>query len=160
MKQFGVYFLLISLCSCQYFDTQRISSDQVFEEEVKLVDWNEVDTYPAFKECETVTEKMAQQECFQKTISSAIQQVLDREGIDTYHQVEDTIKLFIEIDHEGLISVANMVVDSLTLKKIPALKSVILKGIQEMDPPAPAYKRGIPVKVKCILPFIVDTQEL
>ncbi len=160
MKQISFLLLIHLLVSCQYFDTQRIPSEQVFDEEVKLVDWSDVDTYPSFKTCDSETEKLAQQACFQQSIFAAIQQELYQEGIDTYHQVQDTLKLFIEVNHQGTLTVSDILVDSLTLKKIPALKSVILNGIQQMQPPAPAYKRGVPVTVKCILPFVIDTKEL
>ncbi|MAL59694.1 MAG: hypothetical protein CMC14_06580, partial [Flavobacteriaceae bacterium] len=69
-KVFFLGFLWMG-SSCQYFNTERISSETFYEEEIESINWSEVDTYPMFRECETFTEKEVQKTCFQNVVNSA-----------------------------------------------------------------------------------------
>ena len=61
------YLLLLLLClGCQNFETKKISSDEIIQEELKEFNWQEVEVYPSFKECESFTETQEKKTCFEK----------------------------------------------------------------------------------------------
>lgn len=60
-----------SLCvfaSCQYFSTEKISSESIYEEELKSINWTDVDTFPAFPGCDDLIAQEAQKNCFKKPL--------------------------------------------------------------------------------------------
>lgn len=149
------------LCaSCQFFNTERISSETFYKEELESIDWNDVDTYPSFKECETNMEKAGQKSCFQEVIVNTIQSKLSQEKIMATFDVKDTAIIRLQIDTLGKIRVQEMVMDSLVLQKIPNLKEILKESIEQLPLTAPAYKRGIPVTTQMTLPFLINSEEL
>ena len=50
-----------------------------------------------------------------------------------------------------------MKIDSLLKVQIPLLATTIMEGIKTLQPIAPAYKRGIPVKTTFKLPLVIKT---
>ena len=58
--------------SCQYFLRKKISSGiHLFREEVKSINWTDVDTFPAFPGCDDLIAQEASEELFQKTITQS-----------------------------------------------------------------------------------------
>jgi hypothetical protein len=52
-----------------------------------------------------------------------------------------------------------MKIDSLLKVQIPSLATNIIEGIKTLQPIAPAYKRGIPVKTTFKLPLVIKTSD-
>ncbi|MCB0457650.1 MAG: hypothetical protein R2776_05420 [Flavobacteriaceae bacterium] len=158
----GVYLILcVGICSsCQFFNTERISSETFYQEEFDSIDWNQVDTYPSFKECETKTEKESQKACFQEVIVTSIQLKLSGEKMVANHEIHDTVHLLLQIEKSSEIGIQEIVMDSLLLQKIPNLKGLFTESIEQLHLSAPAYKRGIPVTTQIKLPFVVNSEEL
>lgn len=152
--------LLGGICtSCQFFDTQRISSETFYEEEYQNLDWNDVDTYPAFPSCESYTEKTGQQQCFQQIIVQNFEQVLKQHQVMTTVDMNDTLHLLLEVDQEGTLLLTEVEADTLTWQQIPSLRELAQETITTLPKPAPAYKRGIPVKVQLTLPVLLNSAD-
>jgi len=146
--------------SCQFFDTERISSQEVLEDELRAMDWSDIDSYPAFPVCDGIMEKQQQRTCFETTILSAISTQLALGKWVTSFPLSDTLFLQLEVDANGMLEVAPIVMDSLLKVSLPKMDSLLLEGIKQLDKPAPAYKRGIPVRSKFTLPVVIDSEEL
>lgn len=159
MKHFG-YLLVVLLCtSCQFFETEKISSETFYEEELKTIDWKNVDRYPAFATCDTLSEKIKQKECFEGELAYQLQQSITAQGVTALHDLNDTITLFFSISEKADITIINMQIDSLLQKEFPHLKDSLKYSIDALQLVAPAYKRGIPVKTQFTLPIVVTTEE-
>jgi hypothetical protein len=61
------------------------------------------------------------------------------------------------VDEKGKIAITSMKMDSLLKVQIPLLATTIMEGIKTLQPIAPAYKRGIPVKTTFKLPLVIKT---
>lgn len=153
------YFIISSLVlsSCQYFDTEKISSDEIFEEEIKSINWNEVDSYPLFENCDESVEKPEQRDCFTNTLSSAIYQRISEENLVVSRDLLDTIKIDFQVKRSGELLISRMEIDSLFKTEFPNLEQQIFKALDSVQPIAPAYKRGIPVETHFSLPIILRT---
>ena len=160
MKVIVCFFLLGLLSSCQYFETKRVSSEEVLQEELEALDWSDIDAYPSFPVCDKKMEKEAQRDCFESTILSAIQQKLAKGDWVTSVALSDTVYLELEVDTGGYLGLKTLQLDSLLLDALPRLDSLLMEGIHSLPKPAPAYKRGIPVQSKFTLPLIINTEEL
>lgn len=158
MKNGFIFLLLLLLAtSCQFFETEKVSSDEIYKEEMQTIDWKEVDRYPSFSNCENSLEKPEQKDCFISTISSHLYQSISHEEMVAVHHIYDTIKVNFEISSNGKLSILDVKMDTLLQKDFPDLKKWLLQSIDSLKPLAPAYKRGIPVKTQFTLPVIIQT---
>lgn len=155
-RLFLVSFLLLAT-SCQLFETEKVSSEAIFEEEIGTIDWKEVDRYPSFPACESIIEKPEQKDCFINTITSHLYQSVSHKEMIAVREVYDTVKVKFEVGASGRLSILEIEIDSLLQKEFPDLEMMIFKTVDSLQPVAPAYKRGIPVKTQFILPVIVQT---
>ena len=143
--------------SCQYFETQKVSSETIFEDEIGTIDWKEVDRYPSFPACESILDKPEQKDCFIRTINSHLYQAVNHQDLIAIREVYDTVKVKFEIGSSGRLSIMEIEMDSLLKNDFPDLETLLYRSIDSLQPLAPAYKRGIPVKTQFILPVVVQT---
>ncbi|MAP80158.1 MAG: hypothetical protein CL526_03620 [Aequorivita sp.] len=150
-------FLLLLATSCQYFETEKVNSEKIYNEEIKAIDWKDVDRYPSFAECENTLEKLEQKQCFINTISTHLLQSISDKNLVTVQEISDTIKVNFEINSQGDLRILEIKIDSLFQREFPELESWIVQSIDSLKPVAPAYKRSIPVKTRFTLPVVIQT---
>ncbi|MBZ0326104.1 MAG: hypothetical protein K8F54_00735 [Altibacter sp.] len=157
-------FLIILLfgwvTSCQFFETEKISTETFYEEELKTINWQDVDQYPAFSQCENTSEKLAQKACFERVLSTRIYEYIDSKKIVAQRELNDTVFLDFSIDRAATLSVNQIKMDSLLQNEFPKMEQWLQESVDSVTIVAPAFKRGIPVKTEFRLPIIIKTQEL
>ena len=156
-KGFLLIFLLFLATSCQFFETEKVSSEEIYKEEMETIDWKDVDRYPSFSNCKNQLEKPEQKDCFINTISSHLYKSISSEKMVSVREVYDTVKVNFEVSKNGELSILEIKMDTVLQKEFPNLEAWILQSIDSLKPVAPAYKRGIPVKTQFILPVIIQT---
>ncbi|MCW9037063.1 MULTISPECIES: hypothetical protein [Altibacter] len=161
IKNYPYFLVLVTLISsCQFFETEKISTETFYEEEVRTIDWKEVDQYPTFTECELETEKLQQKSCFERTLSAKIYEYLYTKQMKALQDLNDTLFLDFAVNRNATLTVDTVKIDSVIKAEFPKLEGWIQQSIDAIKLEAPAYKRGIPVKTEFTLPIIVKTQEL
>lgn len=160
MKYLGFLLMLTLLSSCQFFETEKISTETFFEEELKTIDWKTVDQYPAFGACERLTDKEGQKSCFERSLSAHLLKTFSNRNITTSRDLNDTVALSFAISEKGKLAITQIQIDSIIRSEFPSLEEWIYEGIDTLQPVAPAYKRGIPVKTEFMLPIIFKTEPL
>lgn len=150
-------FLSLLATSCQFFETEKVSSEEIYKEEMQTINWKDVDRYPSFSNCENALEKPEQKDCFINTISSQLYKSINHEDMVATHEVYDTVKVNFEVSSTGKLSILKIKMDSLLQKEFPNMEKWLLQSIDSLQPVAPAYKRGIPVKTQFTLPVIIRT---
>ncbi|MAO49065.1 MAG: hypothetical protein CL527_10315 [Aequorivita sp.] len=156
MKHVFVFLLLLAT-SCQFFETEKVSSEDIYKEEIKTIDWKDVDRYPSFSNCENILEKPEQKDCFINTINSHLYKSISHEDMVAVREVYDTIKVNFEVGSNGQLSILEIKMDTLLEREFPDLEKWLIQSIDSLQPVAPAYKRGIPVKTQFTLPVIIKT---
>lgn len=121
------------------------------------INWQDVDNYPAFSNCKNALEKPEQRDCFINTISTQLYKSISHEGMVAARDVYDTVKVRFEVSKKGELSIREIKMDTLLEKEFPHLETWLLQSIDSLQPVAPAYKRGIPVKTQFTLPVIIKT---
>ena len=97
------------LCSCNYFDTQKIQEDTFYQQEVETIDWESVDQYPAFPDCETYTEKLEQRSCFQNTLLAHLYHDMSERQMELLEETRDTVWVDLKVSNAGTIESTNVV---------------------------------------------------
>ena len=158
MKHWFIFIpILILATSCQFFETEKVSSEEIYKEEMETIDWQDVDNYPSFANCQNAMEKPEQKECFINTISSQLYKSISHADMVAVRDVYDTVKVKFEVSSKGELSIREIKIDTLLQKEFPNLEKWLLQSIDSLQPVAPAYKRGIPVRTQFTLPVIIKT---
>lgn len=160
MKYILILLLLPITSSCGYFETEKISTETFYQEELKTIDWKEIDQYPAFPCCQNIAEKTLQKTCFENTLSAHLRQSFGKHNASAIRDLNDTVKLAFSINNKGKLMVTNIQIAPPIEEEFPLLHSWLMEGIDTLHPVAPAYKRGIPVATQFTLPIIIRTKEL
>ena len=143
--------------SCQYFETDKISKETFYQEELKSIDWKDVDQYPAFPKCENLTEKTDQKRCFENTLSSHLRKAFTNHNAIAIRDLNDTVTVKLSISNNGKLSIIEMKITETVKAEFPLLHNWLEESIDTLRPAAPAYKRGIPVATQFTLPIIINT---
>jgi len=156
-KALLLLLLFIGVSSCQFFETEKISSKTFLEEEIKSINWNDVDQYPIFQNCENKIEKTSQKSCFEATLINHLYQSIQSKKTTVSTDLNETIVIDFTVNEKGILSVSNIKMDSILQNQLPLLENKIIQGLDSLQPIAPAYKRGIPVRTTFKLPIVIKT---
>jgi hypothetical protein len=146
--------------SCQLFDKKVPDEEQLLQEELKKIDWTQVDQFPTVTDCESLSDKEAQKQCF---FDYLIQVIQERLGIDTiqimYPEV-DTISVKVTVNPDAsLLFETQIPTDSITYD-IKVIDSILQNRLADFPRVEPAIKRGIKVKSQFVLPVIIKVDSL
>lgn len=147
------------MTSCQFFDAKAPDENALLEEELKKINWSEVDQYPSIFQCDTFQDVLAQKQCF---FDNLIQIIQERIGVDTiqimYPEV-DTIDVKVTINADSTLKFeAQQPKDSIAYDFVK-IDSILKNRLSDFPKVEPAIKRGIKVKTQFVVPVIIKVTE-
>lgn len=152
MKRFAVFVVSAMLISCDYFEKKKIDTESILQEELKSINWNDVDEYPTFALCDSVENK---KNCFEAVVREALNKKLAGQNIVVTEDVSDTILLKLHIDNLGVLTLKNIEMTAMTRTQIPHLDSLLAHGFDSLPKIFPAIKRGQQVATEFQLPVVI-----
>lgn len=155
MNRLACFLLLVLLTACNYFENQKVNSEDLLKEELQTFNWNDVDTYPTFSSCDSMTVKEDSRVCFQNTLLSHVNHYLASQNIVVSEDVNDTIRLKLMIDNRGHLEIEDIAIKPETRFQIPEIDSLLRQSLKGIPKIFPAIKRGQQVKTAFELPVIV-----
>lgn len=157
MKKFLLPAILLLLVSCN-FETKKISSEEVFNEESKSLNWKEVDQYPAFENCRNETELSQAKECFETNVARRIYAYLAKQQPVVTESLNDTLLIYLEISKEGRPVIDSVKIDSTLTNQLPEIREWLTESIDSLPKIYPASKRGIPVSTVFKMPIVIKAE--
>ncbi|MFP4844906.1 hypothetical protein [Winogradskyella sp. PE311] len=155
MNRFVFLFLILLFTSCDYFEKQKVNSKDLYDEELQTFNWNDVDTYPTFSNCDSITNKQESKICFQNTLLTNVNLYLEQQNLVVSEDVNDTIRLKLIIDNKGLLEITSLSIKPETQLQIPEIDSLLRQSLKSVPQIFPAIKRGQQVTTAFELPIIV-----
>ncbi|WP_445714763.1 hypothetical protein [Flavobacterium sp.] len=160
IKKIAIFILFISLVSCQYFQKQVPDEKQLLEQELKKINWDEVDEFPSVLQCDTIKDAEIKRQCFFDYITQTIQ---ERIGIDTlrieYPEI-DTINVKITVKPDSSLQFETQYQnDSIPLADKTKIDSILTSRLSDFPKVEPAIKRGVKVKTQFVLPVIIKMEK-
>ena len=159
MKNFLIIFCFVFLSSCQLFDKKVPDEQDLLQQELQKINWNEVDAYPTVTSCESINDQEAQKQCFFDYLTQLIQQ---RISIDTLHILYpeiDTISVKVTIQPDATVAFETLKPEETVSYDIEVIDSILQNRLIDFPKIEPAIKRGIKVKSQFILPVIIKVEE-
>ncbi len=155
MRQICVFLVVTLLTSCEYFNVKKTSSEAILNEELQTFNWNDVDEYPTFSSCDSLSTKQEKKQCFTDVLTDHIFKYLQSEIIIVTKDVNDTIDLKFQVSKEGAIVLLETKVDSLTLQEIPNINDLLASSLDSLPEVFSAIKHGQQVTTEFKLPIII-----
>ena len=159
-KLIQLFFLLLIFNSCQYFEKQVPDEKELLEQELKKINWNEVDEFPSVLRCDTIKDAEIKRQCFFDYMAQIIQ---ERIGIDTlrieYPEI-DTINVKITINPDSSLQFETQYQnDSIPIADKTKIDSILTSRLSDFPKVEPAIKRGVKVKTQFVLPVIIKMEK-
>lgn len=150
-------FLVVLTSSCDSVLNQKKTSQEFLEEELKTINWTEVDTYPLFPDCDESEPKISQQRCFETTLHNHLKKFINNQDLVSSVEINDTLLIHLIISKESEVVITEISGDSLTFETFPELQNHLYKSIASLPKIEPALKRGVPVNTMFVLPLVIKT---
>mgnify|MGYP006364310401 FL=1 len=160
IKKVAIFILFVSLVSCQYFEKQVPDEKELLEQELKKINWDEVDEFPSVLQCDTIKDAEIKRQCFFDYLAQTIQ---ERIGIDTlrieYPEI-DTINVKITVNPDSSLQFETQYPnDSIALADKTKIDSILTSRLSDFPKVEPAIKRGVKVKTQFVLPVIIKMEK-
>lgn len=158
-KTIQLLFLLLTIQSCQYFDKKVPDENVLLQQELKKINWDEVDEFPSVLQCDTIKDAEIKKQCFFDYLAQTIQ---ERIGIDTLQMLYpemDTIEVKVTINPDASLQFEpQFSKDSVAYDKTK-IDSILTARLSDFPKVEPAIKRGIKVKTQFVLPVIIKVEK-
>lgn len=158
-KTLIIIFCFLSI-SCE-FDFQidkKITVDEFITEELKSLNWNDVDQYPVFENCLEINNIKNKNNCFVETITSSFRENLKTNNLVLNRTLIDTIRMVLKVDKTGKISIENMNISDQNNKYKEVITKSFENTVSSLPKLYPAIKRGQEVDVIFNMPIIISTE--
>ena len=144
--------------SCDWFTSNEEKTQELVNEEMRNINFNEVDRYPLFDNCDELMDKSGQLDCFQNTLLSQYTATLEDFEFQFVSDINTTVYVDFMVDFNGEISVLEVQRNEDIENQIPEFRSIITRSLIGLPPLSPALKRGVPVSSKFRIPIIVNSK--
>ena len=152
----ALFLALLFISSCQYFDKQVPNKADLLKKELQAINWNQVDEYPSFAQCDSLTDSKANQSCFFDFLTQLIQARLGADTLTLIYPELDTIQLKVTVLPNATFTFEPQILDTVAYNKtlIDSVFKARLVGFPKVNP---AIKRGLPVKTQFVLPVVMKS---
>ncbi len=146
------------LSSCDFFLPREEKTRKKVLAELNTINWNDVDQYPLFEDCDESATKTEQRGCFEDNLLAHFAQTLSGFEFELEQEVVDTIFVDFLIERDGSITVLEIEDHPLLQEQIPEFNGVITQSLKSLPRIEPALKRGMPVSAKFRIPLELNTK--
>ncbi len=158
MQKFWVIGVVCIFVSCDFFESKDKRTQELVNQEMRGIDWNEVDNYPLFENCDETASKETQKACFEEEVVSHFANTLREFEFFMDDDVDSIVYVVFAIDREGKLDVLKIEKDASIDLQMPEFDGVVTQSLRNLPPIAPALKRGIPVRAKFRIPIILNRE--
>jgi len=157
-KLTAILFLGIFFNSCQNLQKPEISEEELLQQELKKINWTQVDEFPSVATCDSIKDSATRKQCFFDFLTVTIQQKLDLDTLSILYPQIDTIQVKVTVYPDSRLEFEpQFPSDSLAYDKIK-IDSILHRRLTDFPKINPALKRGIPVKTQFVLPVILNVE--
>ena len=125
-----------------------------------IVDYNDVDVYPLFLDCNNCDTSEKQNLCFEMELIRRLQKITGKNSLGALGAMSDTLMVDILVDTEGKISIVKIHKNLKIEQQVPELDSLLFHSFASLPATIqPSLKRGIPVNSMFTLPILISAKE-
>jgi len=153
-----ILFTGLLFSSCQNLNKSEISEEELLQQELKKVNFSQVDEFPSVAACDTLKDVETRKLCFFDYLTVAIQEKLSIDTLAILYPEIDTIQVKVTVYPDSRLEFEpHFPSDSLAYDK-NKIDSILRNRLKDFPKINPALKRGIPVKTQFVLPVILNVE--
>ncbi len=155
------YIIILSFMifvSCSFFE--RKNNDLASLEIDTVIDFNSVDAYPLFPNCNEISTRKEQQTCFKKEIVKHFSKSFEDYSPKINSDINDTIIVKLKISSEGKTNISDIIINDKTKELLTEIDSILNLSLKYLPRLQPAIKRNMPVTVEFTLPIIISDKQI
>ena len=150
---------LLTVCfSCQYLEKKVPSEQELLEQQLKEINWKEVDEFPSLVDCEKIEDKTQRNQCFFEILTQLIQEKLSIDTLSVLYPELDTIEVKVTVFPNSAMQFEPQFPKDSVAYDTVKIDSILKARLVDFPKVNPAIKRGIPVKTQFILPVILKVE--
>ncbi len=153
------FLLAGSLTACNLFESPEDRTRKLVEEEMQTIDFNEVDQFPLFADCDETAAKPEQRGCFERTLLMHLSMTLQDFEFRSEEPLRDTLNIDFRVDANGVVSILSVEEHPHLSEQNPEFERIVTGSLRSLPRLQPALKRGIPVATQFRLPIVIQTDE-
>ncbi|MGB3151488.1 MAG: hypothetical protein WBB27_12580 [Maribacter sp.] len=158
MYRFLILLVFFTMASCNFFDSKEKRTQGFINAELQEIDWNSIDSYPLFLDCDETASKENQRQCFEQKLTTHFESTLNEFEFTIDSDENPIVAVIFVIDAEGRIVIIDIEKDAAILKQMPEFDGIVSQSLKNIPAIAPALKRGIPVSTKFRIPIQLNTK--
>jgi hypothetical protein len=144
------------LTGCNSSTKREEKTQELVDQEIRAIDWEEVDQYPLFADCDELAGRPEQKKCFMETLLKHFSKTLQESDLVLEEEVKDTVFVDFRMEDTGAITLITIKNDEEIQKQLPGFRNQIEKSLNSLPRIEPALKRGIPVSAKFRIPIVLQ----
>ncbi len=148
-----IVLLILGFNSCKWFDSKQAITDRIIKQDMQTIDWNQIDRYPLFANCDESASKVSQERCFVSELQLHFKNIIDALKTDHSTELIELESVVFQVDAKGALTIVKVAYKDQMERT--TLDSLMQNGLNHLPPLYPAIKRGVPVKVTYKMPFKV-----
>lgn len=156
MRNLFILCLLCLLTACNRSANREEKTQELVDQEIRAIDWEDVDQYPLFADCDELASKSEQKNCFMQTLLRHFSKSLQESDLVLEEEIKDTIFVNFRMEDTGTITLINIKNDKQINRQVPDFRKQIEKSLNSLPRIEPALKRGIPVSAKFRIPIVLQ----
>ena len=158
LRLLGLLLVLVTCYSCDFMSPGKTAlQNKVMIDTV--INYNAVDTYPLFLDCNNCDTSEKQNLCFEMELLRQLQRTLKETNVTAGKKLNDTVYVDILVDTTGNISVVEIHKPTEVAAQLPGLDSLLQQSIAALPSAIqPSLKRGIPVNAMFNLPVVLTSK--
>ena len=151
---FFIIFFIFS--SCDLFKSSKVPASEI----KSASSWSLIDEHPSYSDCEDL-DKEENFDCFGSIVSESIIKYISEEIVDVNVEIDEEIKLVINVDKEGFFSLLSIDASDFVIINIEGVEEIIENAIYNIPQALPAVKVNVEeyVNAKFELPIRIISQE-
>ena len=142
--------------ACNGSAKREQKTQELVDREIRSIDWEDVDQYPLFVDCDELASKPEQKRCFMETLLRHFSKSLQESDLVLTEEVRDTIFVNFRMEDTGAITLIDIKNDKQIGPQLPTFEDQIKKSLNNLPKIEPALKRGIPVSAKFRIPIVLQ----
>ncbi len=156
MRYLFAFCILLVLSSCQWFESKGSMTQKLIRQDMESIDWNQVDKFPLYDQCDENASKVSQERCFTESVNAHLEQIFTALTTDHREALSKLTAIKIAVDTTGAIVLEEVI---RTEDETDITFDLLLKDrIGNLPKLYPALKRGLPVRVSCMVPIHIEIE--
>src|SRR5690606_23106624 len=126
MKKLFLGLLCFVFSSCNFIDKKVPEKEELLNERLQEINWDEVTLYPSVSDCDSITDKALAKSCFFDYLTQSVQERLLIDTLSILYPEIDTIYLKVTVNPDSSVYFESQLSDNLDYKtqKIDSLIKV------------------------------------